>query len=899
MKPPFQPGLPRALALICVGALLAAGSLQGAIFGENRAYTAATKAFQDGLWERAEAEFAEFVAEHPKSERVPEAVLLQAQAQFKQGKPVSAIALLTARQSAAGKRADEYLFWIGEAQFQNTNYTAAVVAFGQLTRDFPASARRLEASVGEAAARAKLGEWARVVELLQKPDGAFQQMARTSTNHEFVAHGGLLLAEAGLAQKDYALAEAALQPLAQRPLAADLDWQRQHLLCRIQLAAGRTEDARQSCVGLVSFAESAGRRDLLATSIALQAQILEQLGLPNEAIVAFKRNLAPGTPVERQRQALLKVTELTVAQARSAEAGAMLEEFLTQFSNAPAADVALLTLGELHLKQHIAAGPTNATPSVTNHLHLALGYFDRLSNTFSNSTLVGKAELGRGWCEWLAAEAARDRGDTNSAAQKIAESLLAFQIAATSLPPSFDQAIARFKLADAQYQQDLFVEAISNYNAVVVAGMTLLEVKTNLCEPALYQIVRAGTQITNAAADAALEQLLKEFPDSYVTEGGLLLAGQGRAQQGDPVAARQAFEDFLRRFPNSTNAAQARLEVGRTYELQRDWTNAIQEYQGWLSAFPTNTARPRAEYALALASYQAGNDTNTLAALTNFVAQFATNELAPQAQWWVADHCYGQGDFLNAEKNYKLVFQNWPDSELADLARLMAGRAAVGRLDYSAAIDHFTNLTSNPNCPPNLKVQATFAYGGALMLLDTGETNRTANLELAIQVFGTIQSANPTNEQSALALGEIGKCYFQLAAQNPRYYESASNAYQQVIDSPYASVATRSQAQVGLGTTLETQARQLAGEEQPALLKLALGSYLDVVYEKKLREGETRNLFWVKKAGLEAARLVEAMQEWPQAVNLYRRLGELLPPLKESLERKIQKAQEHLTPAKN
>jgi hypothetical protein len=61
---------------------------------------------------------------------------------------------------------------------------------------------------------------------------------------------------------------------------------------------------------------------------------------------------------------------------------------------------------------------------------------------------------------------------------------------------------------------------------------------------------------------------------------------------------------------------------------------------------------------------------------------------------------------------------------------------------------------------------------------------------------------------------------------------------------------------------------------------------------KNLREGESPDWFWVKKAGLEAARLAERLGDWPVAVNLYRRLQELLPPLRESLERKIQRARE-------
>lgn len=893
MKSPFHPGLHRALALVCVAALLAGGSLRAASSGENRDYSVAVKSFRDGMWEYAATVCAQFREKHSKSERVPEVVLLEAQAQYNQGKFASAIALLTARQGGTGQLADEYLYWIGEAQFQSTNYHAATVAFGQLTRDFPASSRRLPASVREAAAFAKLGQWPRVMELLQKPDGVFPQMARVSTNNEFVAHGYLLLAEAGLVQKDYAQAEAALQPLAQRQLSTDLNWQRQYLLCRIQLAAARTEDARQASTGLVSIAENTGRRDLLATSVEFQAGILEQLGRREEAIAAFKRNLASGTPVERQRQALLKVAELMLAQNRPVEVGEILERFLTQFSNAPAADVALLALGELHLKQHVVPGPTNATPSVTNHLQLALGYFDRLINTFSNSPLTGKAELGRGWCFW--------GNQIPESAEMLVKSAEAFQRAADRLPPSEDLAVARFKLADAQFAQKDFTNALQNYQKALAVAADLPRAKAALTPQALYQMVRVGLDLTNmTVASDALEKILQSYPNHPVADRSVLLLGQGFADLNEPAKARAEFARFVELFPESPLRPEVELAIAQAREQKAEWPAAITNYDAWLERFATKPLRPRAEFQRAWANFQAGNETNALNQFTNFAVRFATNALAPQAQWWVADYYYSQGDFPNAEKNYKLVFQNWPVSELAPKACMMSGRAAVGWQNYAGAIEYFTNLTGGRlDCPPQLKTEALFAYGGALTLLDSRDTNRSANLELAIQVFGTIHSSNPTNEQAALALGEIGKCYFQLAAQNPRYYGSASNAYQQVIDSPYADVAARSQAQVGLALALEAQAQHLAGEEQNALLKLALGNYLDVLYEKKLREGETQNLFWVKKAGLEAARLAEAMQDWTQAMNLYRRLEGLLPPLRELLERKIQKAQEHLTPGKS
>ena len=103
---------------------------------EVRAYSAAASAFQDGMWGRAEVEFAEFVEKYPKSERVPEAVLMQAEADIKQQKYLQAVELLTTHETQAGKLADQYVFWLGEAQFQNEDYAAAAATFARLVRDF-------------------------------------------------------------------------------------------------------------------------------------------------------------------------------------------------------------------------------------------------------------------------------------------------------------------------------------------------------------------------------------------------------------------------------------------------------------------------------------------------------------------------------------------------------------------------------------------------------------------------------------------------------------------------------------------------------------------------------------------------------------------------------------------
>jgi len=91
----------------------------------------------------------------------------------------------------------------------------------------------------------------------------------------------------------------------------------------------------------------------------------------------------------------------------------------------------------------------------------------------------------------------------------------------------------------------------------------------------------------------------------------------------------------------------------------------------------------------------------------------------------------------------------------------------------------------------------------------------------------------------------------------------------------------------------------MTGNDQTNSLQLALDNYLDVLYGKNLRDGETSDAFWTKKAGLQAAALAETLGEWPQAVNIYQRLEGLLPQLKDSLGKKMAAAQENFPLPKN
>lgn len=869
--------------ILCCAVLALTGlRTEAALFGggEVKAYASAREAYRLKMWDRAERELAEFIKEYPKSESVAEAVWYQAQAQFEQRKYDAAITLLQARLGEAGNLTDQYLYWLGQAQFAAGNFPEAAETFGKLSREHPTSPRRLEAAVNEAAALAHLEQWTNVVTLLKRADGAFRQAELGAKGSELASRGFLLLAEAQLMLKDYPSAEVALTKVGSG-LPPDLEWKRRFLLCRTLVAANRPEDAERESAGLITAAEglvqNPNQMSLVADSVVFRADLLEQLGRKEEAMAMLRRNFT-NAPVARQRQALTRVTALAIQQGQIPEAMQTLDSYLEQFTNAAAADVALVTLGELHLKQAVAVGqPNPGEPGAVDHLALATNCFQRAISRFPGSIYVGQARLNLGWCYW--------------AQSNYAASEAAFDLAVKRLPLSGERAVAQFKLADAQFVQSNYPAALANYREVLQVMTNWPAVNGALRTAASYQALRASLELTNAAgAEEAMREILKDDSASAEAIGSVLLVAQAYVDANAPVEAQRLFGEFTLQFPESELRPEVELLVARLREEQGQWAKAGAAYDAWLGRYETNHLRAQVEFQRALAAAGAGELTNALERFTNFVAQYPTQELAWRAQWWVADYYYGRGDFVAAGINYKELFTRWPKSELAYEAKMMAGRAAVGKYGYEDAIEHFTSLTLDTNCPAGLWAQAMSALGGALMRQPPKGTNKLANLEEALKVYKVLAETavkrNPTNESTAAAWGELGNCALQL-----QDYLTASNAYQQAMSYPSASVATRCLGRLGLAIVLEKQAGLLPGPGAAELLRQAREHDRDVYFGNFLAEGEVLDTLTKKKAGLEVARLSELLNEWPQAIELYRDMNRQKLLSAEDLEAKVTAAE--------
>ena len=448
---------------------------------ETNAFRSAEKLFQDRQYPLAETNFSSYLAAYTNSAHRAYAILYLAESQLEQSNSASAIVLLEKSFPDAGNLASEYVFWIAKARLGERDFTNAATGFASVANraGFP---RRLEAAYDQALTYSEATNWAEVIRLLETSNGTFRVAAALEPKNPFAGLGTLLLGEAFFQTHRYAEADKTVRAMDPAGLDFDLAWRRQYLLCQINLAAGRGDQALNEATNLLALASGPAHQ---AASGFLQGQILESLGRTNDALQAYGANLADGLPASEQRRALARTVELTVALNSLGDSIDSLTNLIARLPLAPGIDLARVTLGELYLKAFSAsvkaASVTNTVPSVANSLENALDNFNIVIREFTNSQLLPKARLDRGWCY--------------SAQGNIADAKSDFEAAARDLPYSEDQAVARFKLGDAEFAAHDYPGALANYNQVLQRYDKMAGVTNELFDQALYQIVEADINL--------------------------------------------------------------------------------------------------------------------------------------------------------------------------------------------------------------------------------------------------------------------------------------------------------------------------------------------------------------------------------------------------------------------
>jgi TolA-binding protein len=883
---------PDVLSILLVALLLWTPGASAATPNETNVIKAARAAFQDGFYSYAESGFSNFVVLFPQSPDLPSAILYQARSALNQERFQPAADLLTTNMSKAGALTDQFQFWLGRVQFDSGQAAAAADTFAKVASTFTNSPIRLEAAVQEAQARFSLSQWPRVVSVIESSGGPFQVAAAArGSNDPLVIRGVLLSARALAAQGELKRAEQALSRIGEAVPDQRLRWERLFLLAEVQTSARRLAEALTTSSNLVAAAGNAA--DLRSASVAVQGGILHALGRLPDATKAFELNLAATAPAERRREAFVRTVELALEQNLVSNAVARLESYLAASPADAASDVALLTVAELRLKQHQVQGAPQPAPGTTNQVELAIADLNRLIQSFPRSPFIARAQLARGWAMLVQL--------------RNADAAAAFSAAADGLEYSEAQAVARFKLADIQFASGSHSNAIANYRRVVNDYQPLPRVQQQLVDRALYQMLQAAIAVNDLqAANEAARRVADDFPQSNFADRSLLLYGQMFTDLGRPSDARHVFNAALQRWPDSEFAPEVKLAVARSYEKEREWSAAAEEYSRWLEQFATNKNRAEAEFRRAFATYQSGAESNALTYFTNFVVRYSNNVLSARAQNWIGDYHFARGmlsrrdeDFREAEKSYQLVAAMLgtlrPQDELRFAAQLKAGRAAFRRQSWSDAIAYFVTLLNNSNTPPSVAAEASFAYADTYV--QQPNTNELDRFTTARNIVALIPKDYPNETTVARAWGRMADFSFQIGGllstnKDPegsiQAYRQAYENYSKVTNSPLADINAIALAEIGMGNVRRREAAS-ADADGAVLNGEALKHYLNVVY---VPNDEHPDPALVREAAMKAAQLSEEQKEWGRAVELYRRVGEMMPVLRAAMDRRAAMARE-------
>lgn len=860
-------------------------------------FNAATVAYNDGLFDRAEKEFAQFRTNYPNSTNLVNAVVYQGLSLYRQGKFAETlnyfrpfIAETNAVVLNTGK--DRYRYWSGMAASRLDNYPGAITFFNDLLKEYPNSKLVPNALYYLGVSWRKLGNNKKTLELFES--SPFTEIAEKESNNIYIIQSRLLQAETLLTQNEFDKAQAILKKIADNNLPPELQWKRLYLLSRVNLARQDITGAGLNITNLLTLTTNSGLLNLEYQALALQGDLLKQENRMDEASAVYEKNVANKLiPIEDRWMALMNTVKIKLELNKQEDAIRLLQYFKNETGTPPYNDELLMTLGNLQLQQYYKDTPeiqlmTPGQGLKNETLLNAYTNYTTLLTTFTNSTFLPKVFMDLGLCYWEL--------------DKQSQAMQSLSNAVQAIPISEDNAFARIKLAEIQFYKKDFKAAAGTIAEYIKNYASAPGIPAYLQEQALHiQLCSAAENRDEELAKSAMATALTKYPKSIFTERDLIYLGNYLCDIGKPAEGRAQFQECMRLFPKSPTLSQISYSLARTWLYEKKYPEAIKAYQTWIeSTSPDSPLYALAQFELAWSYAQNGENEIALGKFTVFLNEHPGAAFTTLARKWIADYYFNQTDFFTAEKNYQLIYERTNsigsiEPMILD-ARLMAARSAFSRGAFRDATDHLRSLVTlllSKQSPPTDVLDTALLLLGDALIEDVGLSKdpqaKSTRFAEAINAYSRIAE---TNRLGAVALGRIANCHFQLAGGDPpdtNRVALAISFYKKSMTASQGTVETHSLAELGLAALYQQQAHlaSIPQKQKDAYLEKALEHYCNI-YECKTGNPNEYDPFCVQKAGMEAARICEEKHQWREACGIYERLSLLIPSLQPLLKRKIE-----------
>jgi TolA-binding protein len=319
----------------------------------------------------------------------------------------------------------------------------------------------------------------------------------------------------------------------------------------------------------------------------------------------------------------------------------------------------------------------------------------------------------------------------------------------------------------------------------------------------------------NGSADETLREFVKRFPDHPQTNQAQLIQAELR-MTGQP--------------PDLDGARKALSAVAPTGDPQID-EKADRVRFFLATSDPSQSAR------------------SVQALAQEYLQKYPDSPAKAEVRLKLGELYFRENDFPNAQTQFELVSEESPDSPLVETALFLAGEAARKSLN-PASVDRAISLFEDVHkLGGPLKFQARLEQATTM--------RQTKHEKEAIVLLDDLLTQNPPSDIRYQALDGKGEAMFTLAANDPKMYEQAINAFNTLLSSE------------GLTTEWKQQALYQKGKCLEKLGKLddALSNYYDVLAT------EGGDQLWSFRAGFDAAQILEDRRSWSSAAAIYEKLA--------------------------
>lgn len=332
------------------------------------------------------------------------------------------------------------------------------------------------------------------------------------------------------------------------------------------------------------------------------------------------------------------------------------------------------------------------------------------------------------------------------------------------------------------------------------------------------------------------------------------------AAKGDEHAVLM-LRKFVREFPNDARAAEAFVALAEL-AFHRN-PRALDEARNFLAqasqSHPTDAARERGDYLAIWIEDAQGDDAKVIEAATRFLNAHDKSALAPEARMKLAETYYRRQDFANAQTQFEMLSQQNPNGPLAEKALYFAGESAMSSMAPHALENALVLFDRAVQLKGDLRWAARNEQAGI--------ERRLGKPRDALLLYDEVLKGDARPSEKREALCGKGDVYFEMGASDPKNYDLAIAAYDQLAQDSREPGNWHNQALFKKATCLQKK-----GDREGAL------SIFYNVVDVQQRPDRTPELFWFYKAGFNAARLLEEDSKWASAAAVYDKLVAVAGP---------------------